>query len=137
MNTELIGQSWDKLAGKHQEMVATFYDRFFDKFPHYRKFFPESMEHQLKRMVETIALLARVTDETEVTHPHLVKVGSRHTGYSLTREDLDNFKTVFVQVVGEYCADDWNQEYQESWTEAFEQHIIPYMMHGLKMSQAH
>ena len=136
MNTELIGQSWDKLAGKHQEVVSTFYTRFFEVHPHYKSIFPPSMDRQMKKMVETMALIARVTeDNTEVAHPHLVKVGDKHSGYNLEKGDLENFKKVFLQVVGEYCGDDWTDEHQQAWTEAFDKHVIPYMMQGLKHSK--
>lgn len=136
MNTELIGQSWDKLAGKHEEVVTTFYTRFFEEFPNYKSLFPQSMDRQMKKMVETMALIARVTrDNTEVAHPHLMKVGDKHSGYNLGKEDLENFTKVFLQVVGEYCGDDWTDEHQRVWTEVFEKHVIPYMIHGLKQSK--
>lgn len=135
MNSELIGQTWDKLSGQHQEIVTTFYNRFFEKYPNYRALFPESLDRQMKKMVDTMALIARVSDETEVAHPHLVKVGSKHSGYKINREDLDKFKRVFLEVVGEYCGDEWNEECEKAWITAFDQHVIPYMMHGLKQGQ--
>jgi nitric oxide dioxygenase len=131
MNTELIGKSWDKLAGRHEEVVSQFYARFFEEYPDYRRFFPENLDRQMKKMVETMALVARVSDETEVAHPHLVKVGHKHTGYQLRAEDLERFKQVFLKVVGEYCGSDWSGECQKAWTEVFDNHIIPYMMQGL------
>ena len=134
MNAELIGQSWDKLTGKHEELVSTFYDRFFGEYPDYKSLFPGSMDRQMKKMLETMALLARVTEETEITHPHLERVGGKHTQYQLGKQDLDNFKSVFLQVLGEYCAADWTTECQQSWTEAFDKHVIPYMMRGLRQN---
>ena len=132
MNTEIIGQSWDKLAGKHQELVTTFYQRFFQEYPDYKSIFPESMDRQMKKMVETMALIARVSEDTEIAHPHLTKLGNKHTQYQLSKQDLQNFKNVFLQVLGEYSGDDWTGECQQSWTEAFDKHVIPHMMQGLR-----
>ncbi len=136
MNTEIIGQSWDKLAGKHQEVVTTFYQRFFQEYPDYKHIFPESLDRQMKKMVETMALVARVSEDTEIAHPHLSKMGEKHTKYQLSKQDLQNFKNVFLQVLGEYCGDDWAGECQQSWTEVFDKHVIPYMMQGLSPKRA-
>lgn len=132
MNTQLIGESWDQLAGKHEEMVASFYKRFFNQYPNYEPFFLNTMDRHKKRMVETLALIARVTEDTEIAHPHLVKMGSKHKEYDLEKQDLDKFKNVFLEVFAEYCAQ-WTDEYQQAWNEAFDKHVIPYMVRGMKM----
>jgi hemoglobin-like flavoprotein len=136
MNTELIGESWDQLAGKHEEMVSSFYDRFLTQYPDYKPLFSGTMERQKKKMLETMALIARVTQDTEIAHPHLVKMGSKHIQYKLGREDLEKFKQVFLQVIGEYCVE-WTDEYQQAWNEAFDKHVIPYMEKGMNLNPAH
>ena len=137
MNSALIGQSWDKLAGKHNEVVSSFYSRFFDKYPNYKTFFPEPTDRHMKKMVETMALIARVTEETEIIDPHLLRVGNKHRDYHLKKGDFERFKAVFLQVVGEYCGNDWTNECQQAWTEAFDQHVIPYMIRGMKTRKLH
>ncbi|OQW86188.1 MAG: hypothetical protein BWK78_10310 [Thiotrichaceae bacterium IS1] len=78
MNSELLGQTWDQLAGKHHEVIQSFYDRLFQYYPHYQVLFSESLDRQREKMLDTIAFLARISDETEVTHPKMVKLGERH-----------------------------------------------------------
>jgi len=136
MNTQLIGKSWDQLAGKHEDMVSSFYDRFFNQYPDYKPLFADTMARHKKKMVETMALVARVTEDTEIAHPHLIKMGNKHSEYKLSREDLEKFKSVFLQVIGEYCAE-WTDDYQQAWNEAFDKHVIPYMAHGMKINHAH
>lgn len=135
MNAELLGHSWDSLSGKHEELITTFYTRFFEKFPEYKTLFPETLGRQMTKMVETMALVARVTDETEVLHPHLAKVGGKHGGYQLNEEDLEKFKTVFLEVVGEYCGDNWTGECQQAWTSVFDKHVIPHMVQGINYTK--
>ena len=132
MNSEMIGQTWDKLSGKHEELVSTFYSRFFEEYPDYQHFFPPSMDRQMKKMIETMTLVARVSQETEIAHPQLMKLGGKHTQYQLNKEDLERFKNVFLTVLGEYAGSDWTTECQQSWHEAFDQHVVPYMMRGLE-----
>jgi molybdate transport system regulatory protein len=135
MNTELIGQIWDQLSGKHEELVKTFYDRFFEKFPEYKPLFSDSLDRQMGKMVESMAFLARVADETEVVYPHMVKMGDKHRQFHLSKEDLEKFKEVFVEVLGEYCGGEWTSDCQRAWTEVFDQRVIPYMTQGLGNAQ--
>jgi molybdate transport system regulatory protein len=132
MNAELIGQTWDKLAGRHEEVIRTFYSRLFEQYPDYKPLFSESFERQMGKMLETMAFLARVSDETEITHPKMVKLGERHSQFRLSAEDLQRFKVVFVGVLAQYCGSDWNDECQQAWYEVFEQRVIPYMTEGFK-----
>jgi hemoglobin-like flavoprotein len=131
VNTEIIGQVWDSLEGRHQELVLSFYERFFQRFPHYRSLFPEQMDSQMRKMVHTLALVARVSDSTSVVTPHLEKVGSRHRGYHISADDLQNFKEVFLEVLQEKCGDVWSDDCRQAWDEAFEQVLLPHMARGL------
>jgi hemoglobin-like flavoprotein len=131
MNTELVAQTWDALDGKHAELIGTFYERFFQRFPHYRPLFPGAMDHQMKKMVRTMALVARLSDDQPIIAPHLERVGDRHGPYKLGEEDLQNFKQVFLETLGEHCGADWGETCIAAWNDAFDRVIIPLMMKGM------
>lgn len=132
MNTELLGQLWDKLATRQAEVVPLFYKRFFEQYPDYELLFSESREREMGKMLETVTKMARVAGESEMLHPQLVKLGEKHSHFQVTRGDLENFKTVYLQVLKELCGPDWTEECGETWIEVFEQAIIPFMTEGLK-----
>ncbi|MGC1954590.1 MAG: globin domain-containing protein [Gammaproteobacteria bacterium] len=134
MNVERIGEVWDSLHKRHYEVIEHFYQRFFERFPEYKKFFPGSMDAQMKKMVRTISLVARVAESTSVVEPHIERVGDHHRSYGLQREDLQNFKTVFIEVLGEEYGHDWTAEHAQAWHQAFDEVIIPSMMKGLATS---
>jgi hemoglobin-like flavoprotein len=131
MNTERIGEVWDALHGRHYQVIEHFYNRFFEQFPDYKKYFPESMDRQMKKMVRTIGLVARVSDSPSVVEPHVEQVGAHHKPYALQKKDLDNFKSVFIEVLSEECASRWDADTARAWEEAFDEFIIPGMMKGL------
>lgn len=133
MNTELIGQAWDKLANRQTEFVQLFYKRFFEQYPDYELLFSESREREMGKMVENVARVARVAGDSEMLHPQLVKLGEKHSHFQVTKGDLENFKTVYLQVLKELCGSDWTEECGETWIEVFEQSIIPFMTEGLKL----
>ncbi len=136
MNTEMIGQSWDKLLDKQGAFVQTFQERLFEQYPNYESLFPKPISSRaMEKMVKTIILVARV-DDFELGHPRLVRLGDKHRRFNLTREDLFNFRRVFLEVLDEYChehcPETWGDECVQAWNEAFDEHIIPYMTQGLE-----
>jgi hemoglobin-like flavoprotein len=132
MDMQLIGRTWDHVGKeRHEQMIRNFYDRLFELYPEYRQLFPHSLDHHMKKMVDTLALVARVSDETEIVHPQMVRLGTKHVSFRLSDEDLKRFQTVFVKVLSECCAEHWTAECEKTWNGVFEQHIIPYMNHGL------
>lgn len=134
MNVQRIGEVWDSLHGKQYDVIAHFYQRFFERFPDYRRFFPDSLDAQMKKMVRTLSLVARVADSTSVVEPHIERVGDHHKAYGLQKKDLENFKEVFIEVLGEEYGEQWNAEHAQAWQEAFDEVIIPGMMKGLTTS---
>jgi len=132
MDMQLIGRTWDHVGvEQHGEVIKRFYERLFSLYPDYRRLFPESLDRHMKKMVDTLALIARVSDETEIVRPQMMRLGAKHTSYHLKDEDLNRFQTVFVDVLAECCGDQWTAECEKAWNGVFEQHIIPYMHHGL------
>jgi hemoglobin-like flavoprotein len=133
MNTEIIGQVWDSVAGRRVEIIQTFYTRFFERYPQYQRHFPETMDHQMEKMVETISTLARFSEDPAILRPHLMKLGQAHKAYGLSSTDLHNFKEIFVESIAAACPDVWNTECERAWNDAFNQVIIPTVEQGLRI----
>jgi molybdate transport system regulatory protein len=135
MNTDLIGESWDKLAEHQDALIETFYTRFFEKHPKYKSLFPVPLDRHMAKIVRTLTIVARAGDP-EVVHPHLIRLGDKHRRFDLTKQDFLNFKLTFLEVLGEYCnqycPESWNEECVQAWNEAFDDHIIPYITQGLE-----
>ncbi len=135
MNTELIRQSWEKLAGKQEILGPAFYERLLEEYPKYTSIFPNTMSRKVEKLVRTFALVA-IVDEPEVVHPHMVRLGDKYRSFKLIAEDLLNFKQVFMDILAEVCKktcpEIWNDNYAKAWEEAFDIHIIPYMTQGLE-----
>ncbi len=123
MNTELIAKTWATLRVPHGTLIQGFYVRFFERHPHYRPLFPAQMDHHMRRMVDTMAMVSRLA-------------GERHRGYGLAREDLDNFRDVFIEVIEENCQAEWDAECRAAWKEAFDRAVLPLVMRGLGTQSA-
>lgn len=131
MNTELIAQTWGAVDDP-VAFVEAFYARFFERFPGYRRLFPHRLDAgHLDKMVQTMALLARLSEDKGTIAPHMHKVGAAHRPYALGPKDLDHFKAVFIETLSERLGAAWSRAATEAWEQAFEQVLIPLMQEGV------
>lgn len=132
MNTEIIAETWQALGKRQTEFVEAFYERFFERFPAYRQFFPRTLHPaHLEKMVQTMALMAHLSEDKTIIAPHLHKLGAEHKPYDLKPHDFDNFKAVFLEVLGEHLAERWRPAVSRAWSEAFDRVLVPLMREGM------
>ena len=131
MNTELIEQTWLALGARQAQFIEAFYERFFERFPGYRKLFPRELraEH-LDKMLQTVALLCDLAEDRGDIAPHLRKLGAAHRPFDLAARDLANFRDVFVEVLAEHAGAGWSPAAARAWGEAFEEVLFPLMREG-------
>lgn len=133
MKTELIAATWEALGEGQREFVEAFYQRFFDRFPDYRPLFPlELDERHLEKMVQTMALVANLSDDRSSIAPHMHRVGHAHRAYGLTARDFDNFKRTFLELLADRLGKQWSTEAEKAWTDAFDAVLVPLMREGLE-----
>jgi hemoglobin-like flavoprotein len=130
MNTELIAQTWEAVDD-HVAFVEAFYARFFERFPAYRQLFPQRLDPaHLDKMIQTMALVTRLSEDRSTIAPHVHKLGASHKPYALQAKDLDNFKAVFVETLGARVGAAWSPAAAQAWNQAFAEVIIPLMREG-------
>jgi len=132
MNTEIIAETWQALGNRQSEFVEAFYERFFERFPGYRPLFPRPLHREhLDKMVQTMALMAHLSEDKSIIAPHLHKLGAEHKPYDLKPHDFDNFKEVFLEVLGEHLGERWQPAVNKAWSEAFDRVLVPLMREGM------
>ena len=133
MNTELIAQTWQALGERQARFIEAFYERFFERFPGYRGFFPRELhEAHLGKMVDTVALLADLAEDTGDIAPRLHRLGAAHQAFALAPRDFANFKAVFIEVLREHAGAAWSPQAGEAWSNAFDDVLIPLMREGAR-----
>lgn len=133
MNTELIAQTWHALGERQVEFMEAFYRRFFERFPGYRKLFPHQLRPaHLEKMIHTMALMANLSEDQAIIAPHMRKLGAAHKPFDLERRDMNNFKGVFIEMLGEHLGARWTVTAAQAWSSAFDEVLIPLMREGMK-----
>lgn len=135
MNTQKIEQCWNNLANHHQEMVISFYNTLLKRYPQYQEFFTDTiLESQRDKMVQTLALVCKLADDSSSIKPYIYKLGQAHKFLDLSAEDLDNFSNTLIEVIsmfGEKYDSEWREENKNVWLDAFHNTIKPIMMEGM------
>ena len=133
MNTELIARTWQALGDRQAQFIEAFYDRFFERFPGYRKLFPHELRTaHLEKMVLTLALLADLSDDRSAIAPRLHKLGAVHKPFDLELRDFNNFKAVFIEVLGPQLGKHWTTAAAKAWNDAFDAVLIPLLREGME-----
>ncbi len=132
MDTETIKASWDGMAGRRLEFVEAFYNRLFERHPHYRELFPEHMHAQLERMIEMMGTLAQFADQLPMLQPYLQNVGFQHRHTGIHADDVENFKNAFVDTLSAFSNDDNVDAQRRAWLDAFDEVIVPLFDEGLE-----
>jgi hemoglobin-like flavoprotein len=132
MNTALIAHTWQVLGDRQSQFIEAFYDRLFERFPGYRKLFPHKLRPaHLEKMVQTLALLADLSDDRAAIAPRLHKLGTAHKPYGLALHDFNNFKAAFIEVLGPQLGKHWTAAAAEAWNDAFDAVLIPLLREGM------
>lgn len=131
--SEKVSRIWDALAGQRRSLVRVFYTRLFQEYPHYRGLFPEAMDEQMEKMVDMMGAVARFSDHIDVIRPYLLRVAYAHKDLNIEEEDLENFRTVLLQSIADFCPNEWDEETEASFNEAFDDTIIPIFREGMEI----
>ena len=81
--------------------------------------------------LEVVPIIAQrvivIGEDRRVIAPHVHKLGAAHKPYALGPEDLDNFRAVFIETLGERLGAAWSAAAEAAWDQAFRQVLIPLM----------
>ena len=135
MNTERISQHWHGIGPEKANLVGAFYQRLFERHPRLRPLFPDSIDHQMEKMLETLALVAEHSDIPNTVHPRLVRVGAAHQRYDLTEADFNDFIDVLIETIAEFNPDQWCDECGNAWRDALRQVVLPAVREGMQQSR--
>ncbi len=132
IDTHRLRQTWDVIRDRQTAFVVTFYARLFEYYPQYRRLFPGSIDHQMRRMVKLVASFGYAIESNQkAMQDSLRRVGERHRQYRLDLADLQRFQTVFLEVLGEFVGDSWDETCRQDWERAFAKIALPGLVAGM------
>ena len=96
-----------------------FYERLFELAPHLRKLFPDDVEEQARKFLQSLKVIVSSLSSTERTVRMLQRLGDRHKDYGVKTSYYEVVGEALVGTLDDALGDEFTDEAREAWTAAF------------------
>ena len=120
LDLEALETSFDAVAPRGDELMNVFYARLFAAAPGVRSLFPRDMTTQKTMLLSALVLLRKSLRNLEEIVPTLRELGARHVAYGARPEHYPVVGAALIEAMAEIAGTDWNPEYTEAWSAAFD-----------------
>ncbi len=115
-----IRDSFDAIWPTHREIAKTFYQRLFELVPEARRMFPDEMEGQQRKLMDTIAALVGALDNPEMFQSIGSPIGRWHVQLGVTPSHLAAFGDALLWTLEAHFASAFTPELREAWGALYE-----------------
>lgn len=120
LRVELLEESFDLIAPRGEELVATFYDHLFTIDPTLRSLFVRAdMARQRSMLLAALVLVRKSLRNLSALEPALVSMGARHQGYGVRPAHFATVGAALLATMAEIGGADWRAEYTAAWATAY------------------
>ena len=93
---ELVRKSFDALWPFRRKLAEQFYGRFFELAPDTRRLFPNDMERQQLKLMDTIAAIVGTLDERELFQSIISHTGRKHADFGVQTSHFTAFGEALI-----------------------------------------
>jgi hypothetical protein len=87
---DLVRKSFDALWPFRRKLAERFYSRFFELAPDTRRLFPNDMERQQLKLMDTIAAIVGTLDQRETFQSIITHTGRKHADFGVQASHCGN-----------------------------------------------
>ena len=117
---DLVQESYRMLAPQSAEASRLFYEEFFRLAPDRRSLFPDDMDSQKRKFTQMVGVVVKDLDRIGAVSEHIVDLGYRHLAYDVEKEDYDNFRDAFLNMLQKLLGAELTPEMRDAWAAAFD-----------------
>ena len=118
---KLITQSFDEMWPIRRNLAIKFYTRFFEAVPDARRLFPNDMEKQHLKLMDTIAAIVGAVDRLRVLCQSIISNTARqHARFGVTSSQLAAFGDALIWSLEEEFGPAFTPELREAWIALYE-----------------
>ncbi len=93
---DLVRKSFDALWPFRRRLAEHFYSRFFELAPETRRLFPDDMEKQQLKLMDTIAAIVGTLDQREIFQSIISHTGRKHADFGVQRPHFIAFGEALI-----------------------------------------
>jgi methyl-accepting chemotaxis protein len=115
LDIDALETSFDLLAPRGEELVATFYERLFARAPEVRPLFGTDLRRQRAMLLRALVLVRKSLRELESILPQLRDLGARHVAYGARPEHYPVVAEVLVESMAAVAGPAWRARDNAAW----------------------
>ena len=121
METNLLRESFARIAPRKEEFAATFYQTLLTKYPQLHTLFADvDLKRQQVSLLATLQVIVNRAEGGEDLKAIFRKLGQRHNARQIRAEHYPPFGQTFLDTLALYDPQ-WNGELRAAWAAALEQ----------------
>lgn len=118
-DTELVQDSFAKVAPIADQAAAMFYTRLFELDPSLKPLFHGDMAEQGKRLMEMIAAAVQGLDDLGSLVPVVQDLGRRHVRYGVESDHYDTVGRALLDTLAKGLGDAFTDDVERAWTAVY------------------
>jgi hemoglobin-like flavoprotein len=116
----LITKSFDEMWPVRHVLAGKFYTRFFEAMPDARRLFPNDMEKQHRKLMDTIAAIVGAASNQPLCRSIVSNTARQHARFGVTSSQLAAFGDALILSLEEQFGPAFTPELRQAWVALYE-----------------
>jgi len=112
---DLVRSSFDALWPFRRKLADQFYGRFFELAPDTRRLFPNDMERQQLKLMDTLAAIVATLDQREICQSIVGHTGRKHADLGVQTSHFTAFGEALIWGLQQQFGPAFTPQMQEAW----------------------
>src|SRR5262249_25327640 len=112
---DLVRKSFDALWPFRRKLAERFYGRFFELAPDTRRLFPNDMEKQQLKLMDTLAASGGTVDHREISQSIVSPPGRKHAQFGVQTSHFVAFGDALIWGLQQQFGPKFTPERQQAW----------------------
>jgi hemoglobin-like flavoprotein len=132
---DLVRKSFDALWPFRRKLAEQFYARFFELAPDTRRLFPNNMERQQLKLMDTIAAIVGTLDRREICQSVISHTGRKHADFGVQTSHFTAFGEALIWGLQQQFGPAFTPEVQQAWIVLYDAIQMEMMVAGKSNSE--
>ena len=112
---DLVRKSFDALWPFRRKLAGQFYGRLFELAPETRRLFPNDMERQQLKLMDTLAAIVGTLDQREICQSVISHTGRKHAEFGAQTSHFVAFGDALIWGLQQQFGPAFTPEMQQAW----------------------
>ena len=117
---KLVQASFSKVAPISAIAADLFYTRLFQIAPDVRRFFPDDLAEQKKKLTAMLATVVGGLAHLDILMPAVQALGRRHAGYGVAGAQFASFGAALLWTLDQVLGNDFTPEVRDAWANVYD-----------------